>query len=197
MTMMHRVGTAPTLACLVALMASVAVAEPPGFGRPPGPDLAAMLERDAAEIGLQEETLDQIRAIVAEGRNAGAELRDKLHRERQALHRLLAADRPDETEVLRQAERIGALETEGLKQRLRTLLAVHPLLTDEQLRRLRELREGRLQSVREACRAEFERYCGDVPAGPGRFRCLRSHRDRLSPECAKAMVEMRTRMGRP
>lgn len=197
MTMSHRSWTVQAIPCLIALMASAAIAEPPGFGRPPGPDLAAMLERDAAEIGLQEATLNQIRTIVAEGRTAGAELRDKLHHERQALHRLLSADRPDESAVLRQAERIGALETEGLKQRLRTLLAVHPLLTDEQLRRLRELREGRIRSVREACHAEFERHCGDVPPGPGRFRCLRRHRDRLSPECAAAMDELRARMGRP
>jgi hypothetical protein len=39
------------------------------------------------------------------------------------------------------------------------------------------------------CRADVERLCSDVPAGGGgRARCLREHRDQVSPEC-RAQLE--------
>jgi Spy/CpxP family protein refolding chaperone len=52
------------------------------------------------------------------------------------MRRLLGQDRPDEAAVMQQAERIGALEIELHKQRLRTMLRIRALLTPEQRREL-------------------------------------------------------------
>lgn len=176
---------------LCAIVASVATAEPPPFAKRHAPDIAEMLERDAEAIGLDGETRERIRAVVAAARTEAEAVERELHEQREALHRLLSVDRPDEAAVMRQAERIGALETDALKHRLRTLLAVHPLLTDEQLARLRELRERRIGAVFERCSEELAAFCPGVGPGPGRVRCLRRHDDRLSDPCREALRGLR------
>jgi Spy/CpxP family protein refolding chaperone len=169
-----------------------ATAGPP-FGRGE-PRIGAMLERDAEAIGLDEPTLARLREVVA----AASGEEERIHREvgaaRLVLRDLLSAETPDEAAVMRQADRIGALETDALKHRLRTLLAVRPLLTDEQFARLRELRHGRREAVREACREDVARLCAAGDEGfSGRelMRCLRRHADDLSPACRAALQEAR------
>lgn len=166
--------------------AASAAAGPPFGG--PEPRIAEMLERHADEIGLDAATLARIRAVVAAGKADEDRLHRSLREARHALRDLLDAVPPDEAAVMRQAEVIGALETEALKHRLRTLLAVRPLLTDEQLARLHTLRERRFASLREACGDDVRRFCADEPGrGRGLIRCLRRHQDDLSAECRAAL----------
>lgn len=169
-----------------------AMAGPPFGGGEPR--IAEMLEQDAAAIGLDEETLERLRGVVAAARGEEERIHGEVRAARLVLRDLLSAEKPDEAAVMRQADVLGALETDALKHRLRTLLAVRPLLTDEQFARLRELRHGRREAVREACGADVARLCAsddDQPSGRGLFRCLRRHADELSPACRNALQEAR------
>jgi len=178
-------------ALALALLTTSAMAQPHRGGGPPDAHMLRMLESKADEIGLDEATLTRIRTVVGAGEVEANRIRRELQAERKALHALLSVDRPIESAVMQQAEKIGALETAALKQKLQTLLAVRPLLSDAQLAKLRELREGRFATVAAACAQDIAKLCGDVPAGPPRFRCLRRQYDQLSRECRTALSEVR------
>jgi Spy/CpxP family protein refolding chaperone len=55
------------------------------------------------------------------------------------MRAMLEQDAPDESAVMRQADRIGAIRTEGRKAMLRSLLAVRADLTAEQRQKLNEI----------------------------------------------------------
>jgi len=174
------------------LVAASAHAGPPSLaGRHDDSHMARMLERHADEIGLDEATLARIRAVVAANRGAGERIQRDLHAAHESLREMLSADRPDEAAVMRQADAIGVLETAALKHKLRTLLAVRPLLSDAQLAKLRDLREGRFAAVRAACAADVAAHCADVPPGKPLFRCLRGVRAELSAPCRDALRDLR------
>jgi len=43
--------------------------------------------------------------------------------------------------------------------------------------------------VRDACRADMQRFCADAaPGGGQRMQCMREHRDHLSDECKAALA---------
>ena len=53
---------------------------------------------------------------------------------------------------------------------------------------------GEFSKVREACRADIARFCGDVKPGGGRIReCLKAHAADLSDGCKAAIKEARER----
>ena len=53
---------------------------------------------------------------------------------------------------------------------------------------------GEFAKVREACRADIARFCGDVKPGGGRIReCLKAHAKELSDGCKAAIKEARER----
>jgi Spy/CpxP family protein refolding chaperone len=181
------------LVLLAGLLGGRAATAGPPFGGGE-PHIAELLERDAEAIGLDEPTLARLREIVAAARGEEERIHGEIRAARRGLRDLLSAEQPEEAAVMRQAELLGALETEALKHRLRTLLAVRPLLTDEQFARLRELRHGRRAVVVDACRADVARFCAaEEEAIPGRglLRCLRRHAAELSPACRAALEEAR------
>jgi hypothetical protein len=48
--------------------------------------------------------------------------------------------------------------------------------------------------LRQACGADFQQYCSDVPAGGGaRIKCLQDHNDRLSDGCKTALSEIQAK----
>ncbi len=185
----------------IALIAAAAWARPPFEGDGPEPPrIAEMLERHAKEIGLDDATLTEIRGVVAAAKEEEQRLQRDVRDARHKLRELLSAEKPDESAVLRQADELGARETAALKQRLKTLLQVRPLLTDEQFAKLRELRHGRMEAVFDVCRDDIERLCDpadrEAPPGRGLVRCLRSHADELSQECRDALKDARGPMRR-
>jgi Spy/CpxP family protein refolding chaperone len=119
------------------------------FGRHGPPPIDRILERHAEELGLSDEVRAEVREIAAAAEQEAEPLRDALSAERDAMHALLAQDAPDPDAVMRQAEAIGAAETEMHKQRLRTLLAVRELLTPEQRRGLVKIFEEKRQRMKE------------------------------------------------
>ncbi|GIX48895.1 MAG: hypothetical protein KatS3mg131_3106 [Candidatus Tectimicrobiota bacterium] len=125
---------------LIALLGGALLAAGAWAGEPRRSWLPAdWLAEHAAQLGVEEETLATLRQLAAAARTREAELRQELHAAYSRLRQLLEQDDPDETEVLRQAEVIGALKLEKWKLRLRTLLRMRALLTPQQRRALVEL----------------------------------------------------------
>ncbi|MGH0038395.1 MAG: Spy/CpxP family protein refolding chaperone [Myxococcota bacterium] len=181
--------------CLLAHPASAFDGDgpPPGWGGPPGPPgppIERMFDRLSGELGLDDETRARVEALAAADRAWQEERRVELARLKEGMRTLLDQDEPDEDAVMKQAEAIGALETEVQKQRLRTLLAVRAALTPEQRARLAsihsERRERHRRAVAESCAEELAAYCPNAEAGRERMRCLFRHRRELSDTCREA-----------
>lgn len=119
------------------------------FGRHGPPPIDRILERHAEDLELSDEVRAKVHDIAAAAEEQAKPLREALDAAREAMHALLAQDDPDPDAVVRQAEVVGAAETEMHKQRLRTLLAVRELLTPEQRRGLVKIFEERRKRMKE------------------------------------------------
>jgi Spy/CpxP family protein refolding chaperone len=125
---------------------SAAAQPPPAFERRRdhgGAPFDRFLERHAERLKLDDATRERIRAVGREAQREASAVREQVHASREEMRRLLNQDSPDEAAVMRQAERIGSLETEMQKQRLRTMLRIRALLTPEQRQELVKIREER------------------------------------------------------
>ena len=172
----------------VALLAGSAAAQPRA-GPLGSPRMAqpGFLDRYADRLGLDEDTRATVRAVV-ETTHTSTESREM---ERVALfehmEQLLAADEPNETQVLRVSEQLGALERADRKDRLLALLAIRSLLTLEQREELLEIgkepRRQRRGSRLGPCSRDADRLCAAAQPGRATLRCLEEHWDQLSRHC--------------
>lgn len=178
----------------VCLTTASAARPPWGGHRDHGPD-GGLLREHADALGLDQETRETIRTIVAESHEASEELRDELRGLHREMKGLLSQDVPDEDAVMQLADRIGVVETSLHKRRLAAMLRIRAELTPEQraeLARLREEERGRHWApVADACRDDVERLCGDAEGRFERRRCMREHRDDVSEACREAFQERR------
>jgi Spy/CpxP family protein refolding chaperone len=110
-----------------------------GPGPPLGPPDRFFAEH-AQELGIDQATLDQIRAILDAARTDGHTLHDRVRSERRAMHDLLDQATPDEAAVMAEADVVGDAMTALHKHRLATMLKIRALLTLEQRDKLKELR---------------------------------------------------------
>jgi Spy/CpxP family protein refolding chaperone len=132
-------------ACLaLPLGAGVARAELPG-GRPPERGAApwappdARLEQQLRELGLDSTQLAKTQAILADAKRTREEIDGRLQKAFEEMRTLLEQDTPNEAAVMSQADRIGAIRTEGRKAMLHALLAVRADLTPAQRQKLNEM----------------------------------------------------------
>jgi Spy/CpxP family protein refolding chaperone len=137
-----------------------ALAWGPGGGHGPGRGPGALLEKHLEELDLEPAKLEAVRAILAQGKAEREQQREEMRSAFQEMHALLEQDAPDESAVMAQAERIGALQTEAHKAMLHTLLAVRAELTPEQRAQLRE----KMRAER-AERPWWRRHRGGEPQG--------------------------------
>jgi Spy/CpxP family protein refolding chaperone len=178
---------------------------PPGggpgpFGGPPpgrGPD--RFIEEHAAELGLDDETLEAIEEIVDESREQRRELSDELRGMHREMRDLLSQDTPDESAVMLQADAIGKAETELHKQRLAALIGIRALLSEEQREELSRIREETRaqwrQPLIDACAADIYGLCPGADDPWSRRGCARAHWDELSSDCQDAIGSARARRG--
>lgn len=127
---------------------------PPVYGR--------RFEKLIEEIHLDEKTLTEVKKILEASQAKHKELFGQLCAARKRMRTLLERENPEEAAIMAQADALGALETEARKQRLRTMLQVHALLTAEQRAKLLE----KLRTRRPPGRRKF-RGCEE---GPREFR---------------------------
>jgi Spy/CpxP family protein refolding chaperone len=134
--MTHVVPRIVAVALALVLSAGAAPSASAGRHGPPGDRLEKHLEA----LDLAPGQMERVHAIV----EASKAERDAIHaRIREAyreMHALLEQEKPDEDAVMRQAEKIGAIKTEGRKAMLRTLLRVRTELTPEQRQKLMEMK---------------------------------------------------------
>lgn len=174
---------------------------PGGRGGPPrgaGPD--RFIEEHAAQLGLDDETLQAIDGVVEESRERGRELSEDLREMHREMRDLLSQDAPEKSAVMQQAEAIGQAETELHKHRLAALLEIRAMLTEEQRAELTRIREetrtrwGRPQI--EACEVDVDHFCPDAEAPWSRKGCVRDHWEDLSPECRDGIEAARAKTRR-
>ena len=213
----HLVGSLTALFAGLAI-ASVGFAQPPFGGPPPGggrglfggpppgrgPD--RFIEEHAAQLGVDDETLEAIETIVEGSREQARGLRVELRGLHREMRDLLSQETPNEAAVMQQAEAIGQAETELHKHRLGTLIKIRALLTEEQREELSRIREETRAQWRErladSCEADVESFCPDAEDRWSRRRCLRDHSEELSADCRDAIESAkgearRGRRGRP
>jgi Spy/CpxP family protein refolding chaperone len=186
------------VACL--FQAGSAEAQPRG----PEPDRPEhFIGEHADELGLDEGTRTQIEEIVLRSRREAEKLRRAHHQAGRTLRQLLELDEPDEASVMQQADVVGSLESQRLKQRIGSMLEIRALLTPEQRRRLVEIREAdggdrpgrreRREQMR-ACEPDVRKMCPDADHPRAVFRCLEREREALTPECTEAFDSLRSDM---
>ena len=107
-------------------------------GQRHGFDRMTRLEEKIDALNLDDATRTAMHEAIDKGRGAQDNIRSQLQQSRQDLRAMLRQDKPDEAQVLAQAEVVGGLETEQRKQALHTWLTVRALLTPEQRASLRE-----------------------------------------------------------
>jgi Spy/CpxP family protein refolding chaperone len=125
------------LGLAVAILATVPADAGPGRGGPHGHGVER-LERRVERLSLDEDKQAAVQEVLDAARAAEEATRQDIRDAHEAMRELLAAENPDEAAVMAQADRIGSLQLDAHKERLRTLLALRRLLTAEQWEALHE-----------------------------------------------------------
>src|SRR5579863_5964737 len=129
----------------VFLSASAAWAQPPpgpggpGFGQPPPPHGTGRWWTDPAlvqSLGLTPDQQKRIDALFQQNRLKLIDLSAALQKEEAILEPLLEADRPDESQVLAQIDRIAQARAELEKANARMLLGFRGVLSLDQWKKL-------------------------------------------------------------
>ena len=130
-------GVGATTAVLVLLLVShlpaIAQAAEHRDGDLSPSQVDELLAEHAGLLGIGAETLEQIRELYAEHRDATSGLREDLRTARQALRQRMEEDSPSESQVHAQADAIGALSTQLHRSSLSLRLGIRGLLTKEQI----------------------------------------------------------------
>lgn len=153
----------------------------------------------ADELGLDEQTQGEIKAIVEDARRESEKLRSAQRQAARSLSELLELDEPDRQSVMSQADVVGELESARRKLRLGAMLEIRALLTPEQRAKLVEIEGPRRSERRErmmACRGDVERLCEGGRRPRVIMQCLREHRSELSSECGRAFDATREDLSR-
>jgi Spy/CpxP family protein refolding chaperone len=156
-------------------------------GAPPDQFIAEHAER----LGLDQEILTAIRAIVDASRAQGETLRTELRQAQAQMRVLLSQEAPDEAAVMQHADAIGALELAIRQQRLQAMLRIRALLTPAQRQELMRLQEAwqtrRRPDILQACQSESTDLCPDAAQGRPHLECLHEHMAELSEACRTAL----------
>ena len=108
---------------------------------PPGRPEARLIERNAEELGLDEETVEAVKKLADESRAEEEKALEVTRKAWTRMRELLDQELPDEAALLEQAAAISRASGEAHKRRLLTTLRVRALLTPEQRAKFMELRK--------------------------------------------------------
>jgi hypothetical protein len=115
--------------------------QPRPFSFPPGLAEARLVKEKAKEIGVGEETLEKLEALVAETRAKDQELAAQHKEENGKVLVLLDEGRPNEKALL-ETSALGAKVFQEIRVlKLQVTLKVRALLNEEQLAKFMEIRE--------------------------------------------------------
>lgn len=152
--MKHRVLT---LLALLAFLSTVPAATGQGFQQPsttPEPQQGNGAGDPIRQLNLTPEQREEIRSIRQSNKEERAAINQRLREANQALETELDADKPDEAVVEQRMRELGAAQSAVMRMRILTEVRIRRVLTVEQLRILRNLRQQARQSERERFRNE-------------------------------------------
>ncbi len=161
-----------------------------------------MIDRYADELGLDDETRAAIRTIADDSRARSQELRLQRDAARDAMRTLLDQELPDEQAVMQQVETMGAINVAKRKEFFQALIDIRKQLTPEQRKQLlalqnaeRSKRDAMREQLAASCELDVVAFCPGAETPFERMRCMRDHRDELSPECSAAIETMKSQRG--
>ncbi len=152
-----KLRAATALGVVLALAVATTGFAKPGGGGCKGEKRGDRIERKIAALEVDEEKRAAAYAVVDKARSARRGLEAELRTARERMRSMLDGEAPSEEEVLAQAERIGALETELHRDRLKTMLAVRSIVGAEAWKKVEKRRDraGRRGMHRDGARARF------------------------------------------
>ena len=121
----------------LAGLASFATPALAGPGHGPGGGPGARLEKHLKTLGLDPSQQEKVQAILDAAKPQREQFRAKMREQFNKMRELLDQDAPDQAAVLAQADVLGQLKTEMLRERLKILLAVRAELTPDQRAKLK------------------------------------------------------------
>jgi Spy/CpxP family protein refolding chaperone len=133
----------------IALLAGPALAQQRG-GRastPGGLAEGRMMKRNAKELGLSEDTVTKIDVAIEAGKAEEAKYREENRAAIEALNEVLSQGRPNEKKLMAASAKVGESAAKSRELKMRTVIEMRALLTDEQLEKFMEIR-GRATSRR-------------------------------------------------
>lgn len=126
----------------IALLAAPTLAQQRG-GRastPGGFAEGRLMKKKAKELGLSEETVTKIDAVIEAGKAKEAKFRDENKTAIVALNETLAQNRPNEKELLAASDKVGEAASKSRELKMKSVIEMRSLLTDEQLEKFMEIR---------------------------------------------------------
>jgi len=124
-----------SLTALLSIGATAQAAPPDG----PPPHPHELIRDQAAELGIDEPTVQSIMTIAEQARPEMERLQGELQQAGQQLHVLLEAESPDREAIMRQVELVGEIQIDLQQHQIGTLLSIRALLSPEQLQALEQL----------------------------------------------------------
>jgi Spy/CpxP family protein refolding chaperone len=137
--------TIPAVAAIAVLLFSTNAWSRGGPGGPggrgkQGPPPHVLIQDHAAELGIDQATVDKIVSIAKANRSDVMKTQHALQRERLALKQMLDMDQPNKADIMKQVELVGNARTTLRKLELSILIDIRNLLTSDQLDKLRRMR---------------------------------------------------------
>jgi Spy/CpxP family protein refolding chaperone len=125
----------------IALLASTAMAQQRSGRSPGGFAEGRLMKKKAKEIGLSEETVAKIDAVIKAGKAEEAKLREESMAAIVELNELLAQNLPSEKELLAAANKIGANAEKSRELKMKSVIEMRSLLAPEQLEKFMKFRK--------------------------------------------------------
>jgi Spy/CpxP family protein refolding chaperone len=125
----------------IALLASTAMAQQRSGRSPGGFAEGRLMKKKAKEIGLSEETVAKIDAVIKAGKAEEAKLREESMAAIVELNELLAQNLPSEKELMAAANKVGANAEKSRELKMKSVIEMRSLLAPEQLEKFMEFRK--------------------------------------------------------
>ncbi len=146
-----------TLALICLLAPAAAYAGPRGGGGA-GRMSPRMLAHAADALDLDDGTRTRVKDLVYAAQKAGIEMRARLKAAELELHRVLDGEAPDRAAVMKRVEEVGTIKVELAKHRFGLMLDVRALLTPDQVRKLKTMRNEFREHRRERRQRRRQRH---------------------------------------
>ena len=130
------------LVCMALLASPVLAQQRSGRASTPGGFAEGrMMKRKAQEIGLSEDTVKKIDDAIKAGRAEEEKLREENVAAIEALNKILSQPRPSEKELMAASDEVGKTAEKSRDLKMKSVIEIRALLTDEQLEKFMELRQ--------------------------------------------------------